>query len=109
MRSLPESSRPQCTPSTKARRSHSSPGFGRDGHPCARSRKTRQTIFFAFLKPNAVVAPIHAKAMPLILTTQEEIDVWMTAPAKEALSLQRPLPDGALRMARGAKSDGLPN
>src|SRR5271157_740318 len=35
------------------------------------------TMPFAFLttEPNAVVAPIHARAMPVILTTQEEIDV----------------------------------
>jgi putative SOS response-associated peptidase YedK len=34
---------------------------------------------FAFLttEPNAIIAPIHAKAMPVILTTQDEIDVWM--------------------------------
>jgi hypothetical protein len=31
----------------------------------------------------------------------------MTAPAQEALKLQRPLPDGALKiMARGEKKDG---
>ena len=67
---------------------------------------------FAFLttEPNAIVAPIHAKAMPAILTTQEEFDVWMTVPAKDALSFQRPLPDHALKIvARGMKSDGLPN
>ena len=31
---------------------------------------------FAFLttEPNAVVAPIHAKAMPVILTTSEELE-----------------------------------
>jgi hypothetical protein len=30
----------------------------------------------------------------------------MTAPSKEALTLQRPLPDGALRIvARGSKQD----
>jgi len=47
--------------------------------------------------------------MPVILTTQDEIDAWMTAPPKEALSLRRPLPDNALRIvARGKKSDGLP-
>jgi putative SOS response-associated peptidase YedK len=32
-------------------------------------------------EPNAIVAPIHAKAMPVILTTQEEIDGWMKVPA----------------------------
>ena len=33
----------------------------------------------------------------------------MTTPAKEALTLQRPLPDDVLRIvARGKKQDGLP-
>ena len=64
---------------------------------------------FAFLttEPNAIVAPIHPKAMPVILTKREEIDFWLTAPAKEALALQRPLADDALRIvARGQKQDG---
>ena len=47
-------------------------------------RKVKENDLFAFLttEPNAIVATIHAKAMPVILTTQEEIDGWMTAPAK---------------------------
>jgi putative SOS response-associated peptidase YedK len=30
--------------------------------------------------PNAVVEPIYPKAMPVILTTDEERDVWMRVP-----------------------------
>jgi putative SOS response-associated peptidase YedK len=67
---------------------------------------------FAFLttEPNKEVRAIHPKAMPVILTTPEEIETWMTAPAEAALNLQRPLPDGSLRIvARGEKRDGAPN
>jgi putative SOS response-associated peptidase YedK len=57
-----------------------------------------QADLFGFLttEANSVVAPIHPKAMPVIFTTAEEIDIWMNAPAEEALKLQRPLRDNNL-------------
>ena len=59
--------------------------------------------------PNATVAPIHPKAMSVILTTTEEVDLWLAADAPKALELQRPLADDALRIvASGEKEDRAP-
>jgi len=56
---------------------------------------------------NAVVAPIHPKAMPVILTTAAEADLWLEGQTPAALALQRPLPDEALAIvAKGEKEDG---
>lgn len=65
-----------------------------------RKVKDGETVddLFGFLTcaPNAEVSAIHPKAMPVILTEPEEYEIWLTAPAAEALRLQRPLPDGTL-------------
>ena len=63
---------------------------------------------FGFLTcaPNGDVALVHPKAMPIILTTPAEWRQWLTAPAPLALQLQRPLPDGMLRIvAEGTRAD----
>ena len=77
-----------------------------------RKVKEGETIndLFGFLttEPNAEVGAIHPKAMPVILRTPEEIDRWMSAPAAEVPSLQKPLPDGSLKIvSTGTKEDGL--
>jgi putative SOS response-associated peptidase YedK len=73
-----------------------------------REGETRNNLFaFLTTEPNLLIGTYHPKAMPVILTEREEIDLWMNAPASEALALQRPLSDDALVIvARGEKQDG---
>ena len=64
---------------------------------------------YAFLTcdPNAEVGAVHPKAMPVVLTEPAEFETWLTAPWAEAAALQRPLPDGSLKIvAQGEKHDG---
>ena len=66
------------------------------------------TDVFGFLttQPNTEVAKVHPKAMPVILTTRDEFDLWMSADWPQAARLQRPLPDGSLKIvASGEKED----
>ena len=67
---------------------------------------TNDLFGFLTTEANAVVAPIHPKAMPVILTEPEQWETWLSAPSEDAMQLQAPLVDDALRIvARGEKSD----
>ena len=64
---------------------------------------------YAFLttEPNGIVGPVHPKAMPVLLTTEEEWRIWLEAPVEDALKLQRPLADAEMMVvARGERRDG---
>lgn len=60
-------------------------------------------LLFAFLTcpPNAEVAAIHPKAMPVILTSPQDWTLWLTGTWDQVRHLQRPLPDGSLTVIDG--------
>ena len=72
---------------------------------CVRKIKTGEENcdLFGFLTTGAAepVATYHSKAMPVILTTEAERELWLSDAPWEAVShLQRPLADGALMVVR---------
>ena len=97
-------------------RNHERPPFAFAGawRPWAGARGTKSKpivgdhLLFSFLTtaPNALVKPIHEKAMPVLLTTEADYDLWLNAPPEEALKLQRPAPIGLFEIvATGEKQD----
>ncbi len=75
-------------------------GIHLQDHTCVRKMKTglETCDVFAFLttEPSEPVRSVHPKAMPVILTEPDEIEMWMSAPWEIAKELQRALPDDAL-------------
>ena len=69
--------------------------------------ETNNDLFgFLTTEANGVVAPIHPKAMPVILTEPDELDTWLEADWDEAKGLQRPLEDERLTIvSRGSRVD----
>jgi putative SOS response-associated peptidase YedK len=55
---------------------------------------------FAFLtcEPNPLVAPLHPKAMPVILQ-RDDYDSWLDGEAADACSLAQPFPSQLMRVA----------
>ena len=72
----------------------------------AEGEVTADLFGFLTTDANQEVGTVHPKAMPVILTREEELETWMAAPWAEAARLQRPLPDGSIRIvARGERKD----
>lgn len=79
---------------------------GTNANPVERDR---QLLGFLTTEANDTAGAIRPKAIPVILTERDQIETWMTAPAEEALTLQKRLPDSFLSIvARGERQDEGP-
>lgn len=75
-----------------------------------RGKEDGEHVLFAFLttEANAVVAPIHSKAMPVMLTG-DQLDTWLEAPESEAVKLAQPFPATSMRIVlSGPREDAGP-
>ena len=60
---------------------------------------------FSFLttEPNSVVAPVHEKAMPVMLLSAEDVKRWLYGTTTDALELQKPAADAAIKIVPDKK------
>ena len=66
-------------------------------------------MLFSFLttEANEVVRPIHAKAMPVVLSNEAAWEAWLTAPIDEAIAMQRPAPPEAMALLPEEQPQGV--
>lgn len=75
-----------------------------------RKKERREHLLYAILTTaaNDVVRPVHAKAMPVILTS-EAWDTWLDGEMDQAMALVRPLPDEALKIVATGQREDAPD
>jgi putative SOS response-associated peptidase YedK len=64
----------------------------------ALDRRSGHTLFSIMTtEPNAIVEPIHEKAMPVMLMTPDDVEQWLReGTVEDALKMQKPAPDDAV-------------
>jgi putative SOS response-associated peptidase YedK len=72
------------------------PWTGDRGTKAAPDVRDWRVFSFLTTEANAVVAPIHKNAMPVLLTTSSDVEQWLQGTPEEALRLQKPANDDAL-------------
>jgi putative SOS response-associated peptidase YedK len=73
-----------------------------------KERETGDHLLFAILttEPNAEVAAVDKKAMPVLLLDREARETWLEGSVEKALALQGPAPDDGVRIvATGSRQD----
>lgn len=73
-----------------------------------RGKEDGTHLLFAILttEANALTGPIHAEAMPVILTG-DEIDTWLEGPVDEAVKLARPFPPERMKIVLSGPREDL--
>jgi len=59
-----------------------------------------ETYAFLTTTPNSLVATVNHERMPVLLTREEEFDIWLRASLDEAFTLAREHPAEAMRIAQ---------
>lgn len=81
------------------------PWTGTRGTKAAPETGEHRLFSIVTTEPNELIRPIHAQAMPVILT-EETWDLWLEAEVAIALAMQRPSADRRLAIvATGARED----
>lgn len=73
-----------------------------------RGKEESEHLLFAFLttEANDLVRPVHAKAMPVMLTA-DDADVWLDGSEADALALAKPFPADEMKLVlQGPREDG---